>query len=216
MFRSACLLSEGHTTVLSPASTGSGAPIEGPVAVDAEVFLPSRTDMLRSSGVRLPALDGESRGGESIDGRPGVVFWFLDGGRSLGNRENVPCWGGPVDIVDVLCLPRADLLTLSLSCPFYFLFSKRAPRLGREAGCEKMEAKAQSTTDACWLLCQGLDRDWEAKSPRNQHSGVVEKSTIIYWPPADAEKQTISGSTESTEYTEPTAQVQLAKSEQAS
>lgn len=95
----ATLLSEGHTTVLSPKSTASEAPIEGPVAVVAEVFLPSRTDMLRSSGVRLPALDGESRDAESIDGRPGVLFWVLDGGRSLGNREKVPCWEGPVDIV---------------------------------------------------------------------------------------------------------------------
>lgn len=78
--------------------------------------------MLRSSGVRLPALDGESRDPESIDGRPGVLFWVLDGGRSLGNRENVPCWEGPADIVDVLCLLRADVPTLSLPCPFVFLF----------------------------------------------------------------------------------------------
>lgn len=71
---SACLLSDGHTTVLSVMSTGSDGPIDGPVAAVAEVFLPSRTDMLRSSGVRLPALDGESRDAESIDGRPGVLF----------------------------------------------------------------------------------------------------------------------------------------------
>lgn len=58
-------------------------------------------DVFASEGVRLPALGGESRDNESIDGRgPGVLFiWFLDGGLSLGKRENAPPCGGPADMM---------------------------------------------------------------------------------------------------------------------
>lgn len=99
-----CHLSAGHAVILLlSASSDSGTVIDdepvGPAG-----FLPSLTDVFRSIGVRRAALDGESRGTESIDGRPGVLVWFLDGGLSLGNREKVPpgC-DGPVDILSDVC-----------------------------------------------------------------------------------------------------------------
>lgn len=93
---SAGLLSDGEVLALG-ADSGVAAVASGAAAVSG--FFPSRMEALRSSGVRLPARDGESRDTESIDGRgPAAVIWFLDGGLSLGKREKAPPGGGPADI----------------------------------------------------------------------------------------------------------------------
>lgn len=75
--------------------------------------------------------------------------------------------------------------------------------------------KAQSTTDACWLLCQGLNRDLGGKKNSTEptlRSGREERNSLL-----------AAGRCGKADYIriyrvyiEPTAQVKVAKSEQAS
>lgn len=83
------LLSDDGEVLALGADSGATAVV---TTVAGSAFFPDRMDMLRSSGVRLPVRDGESRDTESIDGRrPAAAFiWFLDGGLSLGKREKDP------------------------------------------------------------------------------------------------------------------------------